>query len=563
VPVSEPVAVRPGSAPRTRAALHDSAFLAAVTTLSWLPYVTGLGLYSDDWGFVASLHAAGGSYSGLLESVMGPLGPRPVQGHVLAGLYWLFGLDIVWWHAANGAALVAIVLLLHHSLRRLGVHRVVALAAPLVFGLLPHYSTDRFWIAVFQANASVLLYAASLYADLRFVHAGPAPHGTRWAWKAAGTAALVASVLAYEVTATLFLVNVIVLLHAAGILRRGSPFRRSLPVALAVGSNILALALTVAYKLSVTERADVGGGLRFRALRILTEAVPVHFGELGLGLPGRVLHALRHYPDPAVIGVSVVIGLVVAAYLLRVGLPEERVLATRTGWAAVAAAGVVVFVAGYGVALMTWEIGFHATGANNRTAIGAALGVSLVFTAVVGWLSGLLPSKRLRIRAFAGGIAFIAASSTLITGTVARFWVAAADMQHDLIGDLARDVPELPEGAVLLLDGVCPFHGPAPIFATDWDVTGMLRIIYGDGSLRGDVIKPSTAATPAGVRTILFEDWINVYPYGDLLRVYHAGSGRSYTLHDRAAAEVYLTAAAETGSATCPPYTDGDGANVF
>jgi hypothetical protein len=561
--VSEPGAVGSGARAIPRAALHDSVFLAAVTTLSWLPYVAGLGLYSDDWFFIASLHAADGSYRSLLESVMGPLGPRPIQGHLLAGLYWLFGLDIAWWHAANGMALVAIVLLLHHSLRRLGVHRAIALAAPLVFGLLPHYSTDRFWIAVFQANASVLLYAASLHADLRFVHAGPTAHNTRWAWKAMGTAALVASVLAYEVTATLFLVNVLVLLHVAGILRSGGRRRRSPTLALAVCSNILALALTVAYKLSVTERADVGGGFRFRALRILTEAVPVHFGELGLGLPARVWHALRYYPDPVVIGVSLAIGLGVAAYLLRVVLPEERAPQTGTGWAAVIAAGLVVFVAGYGVALMTWEIGFHATGANNRTAVGAAVGVSLVFTGIVGWLSRLLPSRRLRSHAFAGGIAFIAAGSTLITGTVARFWVTAAEMQQEIISALARDVPEPPAGIVLLLDGVCPFHGPAPIFATDWDVTGMLQITYGDGSIRGDVIKPSTEATPAGVRTILFDDWINIYPYGDLLHVYHAGSGRTYTLHDRAAAEAYLAAAAAVGAAQCPPYTDGDGTNVF
>ncbi|HSJ07795.1 MAG TPA: hypothetical protein VK936_13910 [Longimicrobiales bacterium] len=552
-----------GLQPRDRTARNDSMFLAAVTVLAWLPYVAGLGLYSDDWGFVASLHAADGSYHGLLESVMGPLGPRPVQGHLLAGLYWLFGLDIVWWHVANGMALVAIVLLLHHSLRRLGVPRAIALAAPLLFGLLPHYSTDRFWIAVFQANASVLLYATSLYADIRFVHARPAAVRSRWAWKAAGTAALIASVLAYEVTAALFLVTVVALLHAAGVLRRGSRGRRSLQVALAVGSNVVALALTVAYKLSVTERADVGGGLRFRALRILTEAVPVHFGELGVGLPTRVLHALRHYPDPAIVGVSLVIGLAVAAYLLRLAPSETPARGTGAGWAGVAAAGLVVFVAGYGVALMTWEIGFHATGANNRTAIGAALGVALVFTAAVGWLASLLPTPRLRVRAFAGGIALIAACSTLITATVARFWVAASDMQQDIIAALARDVPELPVGAVLLLDGVCPFHGPAPVFATDWDVTGMLRIMYGDGSLRGDVIKSNTTATSTGIRTILFDDWINVYSYGELLRVYHAGSGRSYTLYDRTDAEVYFAAAAATGTASCPPYTDGDGTDVF
>ncbi|HSJ12793.1 MAG TPA: hypothetical protein VK939_00165 [Longimicrobiales bacterium] len=549
-----------GTAAGPRASLYDSLFLAVVVALSCLPYVTGLGLYSDDWGLLSTLHNSDGSYSGLLASIMEVLAPRPVQGHILAGLYWLFGLDPLGYHALNSAALAAAVLLFYHSLRALGCSRLIALVVPLIFGLLPHYSTDRFWIAAFQANAAILLYFVSLYADVRFVLR---PRGLAWLWKVLGTVALIGSVLSYEVTAALFLVNVVVLLHVAGVRHQGAWDRRALPAALAVASNILVLGLTIAYKLAVTERADIAGGLRYRALRVLTEGVPVHFGEYGLGLPVKVARALRDYPDALVITVSALIGLAVGAYLLLVVRPALVRFDRRVRWPAVMLAGAGLFAAGYGVALMTWEIGFHTTGANNRTAIGAAVGVSWVFAGAIGWLSSSLSRERLRWVAFAGLVALLAAGSTLLTSTVARFWIHAARRQDALIAGLRQQLPSLPAGSTLLLDGICPFEGPAPVFVTWWDTRGMLELTYQDWSLRGDVVRPNTEVLPAGIRTVLFDDVINLYPYGDQLIVFHAGTGMVVTLNSLDAARQYFEGISIPGRPTCQPYTDGDGVAIY
>jgi hypothetical protein len=570
-----------GSTFDTRAALHDSLLLAVIVVLSCLPYTGGLGLYSDDWGFLASLHGTDGTYADLLASVMGPLGARPVQGHVLAVLYWLFGMDLVGWHAANCAALTAAVLLFYHSLRLLGCARRITLVVPLIFGLLPHYSTDRVWIAVFQANAAILLYFGSLYADSRFVvrsgrsggsggSAGTggsggsgATGGRGWPWKAIGTAALVGSVLAYEVTAALFIVNVVVLLHVAGVRRHGAWVRQAMPAALALGTNILVLALTIGYKLTQTARADIVGGYRYRALRVLTEAVPVHFGEYGIVMPVKVVRAVRDYPDALITAVSVLVAIIVGAYLFSVLRSAAEADVRRVSWPTVIVVGGVLFGAGYGVALMTWEVGFHTTGPNNRTAIGAAIGVAWVFTGVIGWISGMLPTDRLRRAAFAGLVALLAAGSTLLTNTVAAFWVEAARRQDTLIAGMRERIPALPPNTTLLLDGICPFHGPAPVFATDWDMDGMLQLTWGDPSLRGDVIKPNTELTPAGVRTILFDDWINVYPYDERLIVYHAKTGETYPLASLAAAQEYFETVGVPERPDCPPYTDGDGARIY
>jgi hypothetical protein len=547
--------------PGARSALYDSLFLAAIVVLSSLPYVGSLGLYSDDWAFLSALHTSDGTYLGLLASVMPmELATRPVQGLVLAGLYWLFGIDPLGYHLTNTAILTAAVLLFYHSLRLLGLPRVIAVAVPLVFGLLPHYSTDRFWIAAFQANVSVSLYFLSLYSDLRFV-SRPSPAG--WLWKAVAAVALVGSVLAYEVTALLLLVNVIVLVLFARARRGDDRVRRIGPTALGAAANVAFLLLTIGYKLTTTVRADVASGYRYRALRILTEAVPVHFGEYGVGMPIRVAQALREYPDGLVIATSLLIGTMVGGYILLIlrggGAARDR----GVSWPGMIMAGGALFVAGYGVALMTWEIGFHTTGANNRTAIGATIGVAWVFVGAIGLLSSALPSERIRRLTFSSLVAILAASGALLTNTVALFWVRAAREQETIISRLQQQFPDLEPGSALLIDGICPFEGPAPVFATGWDTTGMLQLTYGDGSLRGDVVKPNTELTPAGVRTLLFDDVINVYPYGEALIVYNVRTGEAFSLPDRDAARDYMDAVSRPARPDCPPYTDGDGVPVF
>ena len=169
----------------------------------------------------------------------------------------------------------------------------------------------------------------------------------------------------------------------------------------------------------------------------------------------------------------------------------------------------------------------------------------------------------MRWRAFSALVALLAATGTLLTGTVAEFWVRAADRQREVISQLREQFPALPQDATVLLDGLCPFEGPAVVFATSWDVTGMLQLEYGQRSLRGDVIKPNTELTPDGVRTTLFDDVINVYPFGERLIAYHLPTSRAFTLASPEAARSYFAGVSVAGRPTCPPSTDGDGVPVF
>jgi hypothetical protein len=76
------------------------------------------------------------------------------------------------------------------------------------------------------------------------------------------------------------------------------------------------------------------------------------------------------------------------------------------------------------------------------------------------------------------------------------------------------------------------------------------------------VIRPGVEANPDGIRTVLYDDVINIYPYGPLLQVLHVRTGAIHTLDSQLAAQHYLGALADTG-ASCPPGVEGYGTRIF
>jgi hypothetical protein len=567
---SGPRDVRKGEA--SEPALSDVGFLAIVVVLSSLTYLRGLGLYSDDWSLLADMHAwPDQSLLGLYQSLLpSGISTRPLQGMQLAALYWMFGLEPLGYHVVNTFMLMAMVVLLYLALRGLGIPRLVALTVPLVFALLPHYSTNRFWIAAFQAPLSVLLFVVSLFADVRFIRTtGP----VRWLWKFLATLALVGSVLAYEITAGLFLLTPFIVWHASRALdhrtgARRAPMTPDRPpwrwprLALLLGSNITALGLAVAYKASTTHRTEAVASLIWWVRHSAQEATLVAFGSYGIALPAKVLLSLRLHFDPVILAVSLLIGFLVWLYLTRTfGSSAVRSM-DRMAWARLILVGIAAFAAAYSVVLFTFEIGFDTTGMHNRTAMGAAIGVAVTFVGVIGWLGASLASARLSWHVCRAAIAVLAASGSLLVSTIGTFWVDAARQQQVAIAALHAEFDALAPGSVILLDGICRYSGPGVVFETRWDVTGLLRLEFGERAVAGDVIRPGVEANPDGIRTVLYDDVINIYPYGPLLQVLHVGTGTIHTLDSQLAAQHYLDALADAG-ASCPPGIEGYGARIF
>jgi hypothetical protein len=70
-------------------------------------------------------------------------------------------------------------------------------------------------------------------------------------------------------------------------------------------------------------------------------------------------------------------------------------------------------------------------------------------------------------------IALLCAGGSLITTTVAEFWVAAefwVSAGRVVIRAMHNDIASLSTGSSLLVDGICPYVGPAIVFESNWDV---------------------------------------------------------------------------------------------
>ena len=161
--------------------------MAVIIAASTVQYVARLGFASDDWAFLGSL-TTHGDLSAPGRSVEHDfaiyLSARPVQVAYQTLLYDAFGPNLLGYHLVNAVVLAVMGALGYLVLRELAMPRLPAVAVAVTYGLLPHYSTDRFWWAAFGYSAAMMLALASMYADLRAVRSRVRRYGSgrppRW-----------------------------------------------------------------------------------------------------------------------------------------------------------------------------------------------------------------------------------------------------------------------------------------------------------------------------------------------------------------------------------------------
>jgi hypothetical protein len=543
-----------GLALARRQTLADCAFLVLVVFISVLPYIAHVGFYIDDWPFLRLLETAPDpSLLGRMQALYAGdvvIRQRPTQVVDLAILYSLFQRQPAGYQWANAAVLAVNTILVYVVLRQLNQARVVALAAAVTYSLLPHYSTDRFWVAAFQAPLSILFYLLSLSADLKSVRALPA---TPWLWRGLSALAVLPSGMAYEVALPLFLLDPLFVALAARRLRAAESNRQgaitrwirfwALP--------LLALLAVVLYKLTVTVRLNAPGDWAYW-LALAVGTLRVSYGTYGLGLPLVLAWIFRQPPAWPNLLVSGAIGLLVWAYLMWTARKSAAEWPRPAAWLTLAGIGVLVFGGGYAIFVFNTDVWLTSASVGNRTAIAAALGVALSFVGGFGWVSHALPSSRLRWPVWCGLVAFLAASGTLIISTLGGFWGDAYDRELGLLHAIRSRWPTLPAGTTLVLDGVCLEQGGAYVFTGHRDIGPALQSLYDDDSLWATAVTHAPQITEEGLTLLTHTDY-TTYPYSARLLVYQASQQQVYSLNDRAAAEAWQAASGFLPEADCPP----------
>lgn len=546
-------------------ALRDCIFLSLVLILSLILYIRGLGFYSDDWAFLSILlHSGADSLSDLFRVMYNDqiVGQRPLQAFQLAWMYWMFAADPLGYHLTNSAVFIVTVLLFYLTLRELRLPRLVVLTVPLVYGLLPHYSTDRFWVAAFQTNMSMALYFASLYADLRAVRT---ERLRRWSWKLLSLTCLLGSSLAYEVAIPLFLLNAaVVWLYAKGShTSESSDWRERVSGAVLVGSNLVILLLAICYRAATTTRA---GGFKSdyasHILYVIKQTVIVDYVSLGIALPYVTAKVFIYHTDPAMVILGAVLGAAVFAYLYRVAGQAENGIQELRVWLTVLVLSLVVHFLGYAIFFSTSNFMVHKTGIANRITIAAAVGVAMTFAGGAGLVSALMPSAWLRRIVFPSVITLLCLCGFLIINATANFWAAAYTEERLVLADIRANITTLPAGSTLILDGVCPYIGPGIVFESHWDLAGALQIIYNEPKLRADVVTPKMKVGEDRLTTSMYGTTID-YQYGNNLLLYDFRHKVVHKLVDAETTRRFFESRKSDSNYDCPKGREGEGVAPF
>jgi hypothetical protein len=518
--------------------LEDSSLLILFVCLSALPYVASLGFYCDDWRFLGwytvSPHQTFAGYCVEPFSTPTRMLIRPMQVFYLAGLYSLFGLNPLGYHVVNTLMLAATAVAFLLVLTELQLPRHLAFGIPLVYSLLPNYSTDRFWYATFQANLSMAGYALGFYLALSALRKR---NDRFYVWTLLSILALAVSSLAHELVLPLFCLTIVTVWLRGQ--RLGVSYSKLLLLNLAMSSLLLAVTgfkFIVAHwllheghniyqiKWTLVHIFDIKGNYYhspygFKLLR----ALQVNYVELGLYLPRAVYRLTSMNSLWFELCISAGIAITAFWYVTRI------FAAGSATYFRTFAAGFAVFIGGYAIFLTTSDIQLTTTGMGNRVNIAATAGVAMTFVSALGAITGLLRSERYRRLAFAFLVSVLCFCGCFVTNGIASYWVIASQRQHAVLNSIRSQIMHLEPGTTLLLDGVCPYVGPAPVFECDWDFTGALTVLYPNRSLKGDVLKNHTKFLPSGVRTAWYF-MPNTYPYGEKLLIYDYVNKELYPL---------------------------------
>ena len=534
---------------RAHATLTDCAFLITVVALSAVLYVDGLGFHGDDWGYFLELSKAGDqSFRGLTEGLYARdagLQQRPAQLAYVVTTYFAFGLNPLGYHIVGAAMLLVIALVLYAIFKELGQPRAFAVLVPALYVLLPNYSGARLWFGAHTALLSVVFLVLSAYAVLRALRS----RRLFIAWLALGALALVASGLAYEVTLPVFaLIVAAIVVREARVAGLRSVVRSTRVVAV-VATYSMALLAALAFKAYVTTRVGINEPYGDYLARIARGSVQVNFGAYGIGIPYIVSWIALHTPSAKVFALAVGLGTGSGLYLaslVPVGRAEMRAISLRY-----VVGGLCLFLAGCAIFIVPTLVHFESTGRDNRIGVAATLGVAAVYTGVVAGAASLFPRPRWRRAAFGTGAGLLCAAAFVITNTQARFWVDAYDKQQQIGDQIASDVPALPRGGALILDGVCLEKGGAWVLTGARDLPGLLDLRYGAEQLRAATISRPVVVDPGGIHVKAFNS-VAFFRYENGLVVYNYRRRSTYRLRNQGDAEHYFASRQFRPERDCP-----------
>jgi hypothetical protein len=220
------------------------------------------------------------------------------------------------------------------------------------------------------------------------------------------------------------------------------------------------------------------------------------------------------------------------------------------------ALGLGASLLGYGIYVLVPAATFTAAGIGNRSMFAGATGVALAIAAAIALVTRLAGPL---VRRGLGGALFalLAMLLSLTTARIADHWARAYGNQQAILGAAAVDLASNPAGSTVLLDGFCPYDGPAILFESDWGVSGALWLKF-DRPITGNIIAPPMRFERDGIATSIY-GYPYFYRYGPSTYVYDPGTRSAAALRNWTDAREYL---ARRRAPDCPEGYPGHGVPI-
>ncbi|QIL76556.1 hypothetical protein [Hymenobacter sp. HDW8] len=535
--------------------LCDIVFLVAATTTLQIYFLSDIGFYSDDWAFLGVLTNIKSSnlftfiynFYLLYKDV---LITRPIQIIQLSTLYWFFGTSPLGYHISNLFFLILLVIYFYLSLNKLQIPRIAAFTIPLIYTLLPHYSTTRIWLASFNINVSTCFFFINLYASIEYIES-ISDRKRKWQWMLISLLSLAVSILAYEVIVPLFAINFFVVWWKG---RNKNVKTTSLIVA-----SIAIYLLCILFKVKYSTRI---GGYTSNYLITISQAYKAaamnDFYIYGVKLPKHIWHLFQTRTSEKIYFIASAMSLIIFLYLIQFKIQTY----TRRFWLLTILTGAAIYITGYLIFLTANNLQPTPTGINNRVTTTAAIGVATCFFGSIGLLSFYIKNNHIKVFFFSFITSILCGFGYIINCTVSTFFSQSYISQLKILDSLRKSVPKLTAKNTLILDGICPYLGPAPIFDCEWDLAGALQVHYRNMYTQADVRTNRLTYNENGLTTITYGKK-NFYSYNRYLIIYNNQNKKYFTLNNFKDAKTYFTTNRAADIITCSEGREGYGTSIF
>lgn len=435
------------------------------------PHVSGWGFFSDDWGDSAGRYypPGGESFSHVVDYFANTFSYRPVLVVFQPLKYFLLGDSMPAQFAWTVLLGVAISTMLYGVLRTLGVPWVHAGMIAALALIYPWFDSIRLWESANPGPLSIALALAGFWVALEGLRR------RSWRWHAVALVLYLVSILAYELTLPLILAAGLVYTLRVGWVEARVRWAADVCVAIAGGLWI-----------GTHTTRTVSGGL---------SAYVDHGREIVEGGGTLVARTFLPVGESSRTGLMLsLVALLLAAGLVVYILRRPRIEA-REGWGL--RQWLVLALTGLCVAALGWAIFIPADpyytpaifGVTNRVNGLAGYGLVMLAYATVGVvfsaIAELLPPGR-RFVAVATVFAAVLLGAAYLR-TLDRhisLWESAYDTQRQGIATMKKRYPNLPEGTTVFTSGFPAYETVGvPVFAAVWDMNGMIKLEYDDGSL--------------------------------------------------------------------------------